>query len=273
MSIANLPNWSQLLHEAVHTPGLILEAYNAFHRYSLGNQLLALVQCRLRGIQPGPINTYPGWQTFNRHVRKGERALTLLMPITCKRRAKDADANASDEERDVITAFVYKSRWFVLSQTEGEAMPPAEIPQFDADRALSSLGIERVAFDGMDGNSQGFARRREIAISPLAQLPHKTLFHELAHVELGHTAEGIFVDAEQTPKSLREIEAEAVALLCCESLGLEGASYCRGYIQEWMRQGSGAAEIPDKSAQKIFSAADRILRAGRASDTADAAAN
>jgi hypothetical protein len=56
-----------------------------------------------------------------------------------------------------------------------------------------------------------------------------------------------------------------VALLCCESLGLEGADYARGYIQHWLSRGSAsnAEAIPEKSAQKIFRAADQIIRAGR----------
>jgi hypothetical protein len=39
-----------------------------------------------------------------------------------------------------------------------------------------------------DGNCQGYARQRTIAVSPLAELPEKTRFHELAHVVLGHTS-------------------------------------------------------------------------------------
>lgn len=82
---------------------------------------------------------------------------------------------------------------------------------------------------------------------------------------LGHTVEGDFADGETTPRSLREVEAEAVALLCCESLGLAGADYCRGYIQNWLYRGVGfdATAIPERSAQKIFRAADQIIRAGR----------
>ena len=67
-----------------------------------------------------------------------------------------------------------------------------------------------------------------------------------------------FNDSEQTPRNLREVDAEAVALLLCESLELPGAEFCRGYIQSWLRGDT----IPEKSAQKIFGAADRILRAG-----------
>ena len=65
-------------------------------------------------------------------------------------------------------------------------------------------------------------------------------------------------------EGLREVEAEAVALLCCEALNLEGADFCRGYIQNWLCPAIGynADAIPEKSAQKIFHAADLILKAG-----------
>ena len=209
-----IPKWSALLIEAVTKPGLIMKAYRAFHAYSTGNQILALVQCQMRGLQPGPINTFPKWKDLGRFVKRGE-------PIT--------------------------------------------IPEWDAARALTALNIERIPFDHTDGNVQGFARKRQIAINPLAQLPAKTLLHELGHVILGHTTEAEFADADTTPRSLREVEAESVALLCCESLGLEGTEFCRGYIQNWVGRGNGfdAEAIPEKSAQKIIRAADQIIRAGR----------
>jgi len=259
----DIPKWSALLVEAVNKPGQIMKAYSAFHQYSIGNQLLALVQCQMRGLQPGPINTFPKWRELGRHVKRSERALTLCMPITCKRR-DETDNDESDGE-GTFTSFVYKARWFVLAQTDGEEFTAPVVPQWEASRALATLNIERIDFDSTDGNSQGFAKNRQIAINPVAQLPHKTLFHEAAHVVLGHTAEGNFSDGEMTPRNLREVEAESVALLCCESLGLDGVDYCRGYIQNWLHRGtdSDANAIPEKSAQKIFRAADQIIRAGR----------
>jgi len=38
----------------------------------------------------------------------------------------------------------------------------------------SALNITRTPFDELNGNIQGFARGREIAVSPVAGLPHKT---------------------------------------------------------------------------------------------------
>ena len=52
----------------------------------------------------------------------------------------------------------------------------------------------------------------------------------------------------------------------CRALALERADYARGHLQAWLYKGIGsdANAIPEKSAQKIFRAADQILRAGRA---------
>jgi hypothetical protein len=172
----DLPKWSALLIEAVTKPGLIMKAYSAFHTFSVGNQLLALVQCQLRGLQPGPLNTFPKWKDLGRFVKRGERALTLCMPITCKRRDEESD------EEHTFTSFVYKARWFVLAQTDGQELDPITMPEWDAERAMKALGIERVPFDHTDGNVQGFARKRQVAINPLAQLPTKTLLHELGHL-------------------------------------------------------------------------------------------
>ena len=69
----------------------------------------------------------------------------------------------------------------------------------------------------------------------------KTTFHQLAHIELGHTSEAV-QDSEALPRSLKEVEAESVALLCLGIVGNGGAEYCRGYIQNWL---SGAT-IPEQ---------------------------
>jgi hypothetical protein len=164
-----------------------------------------------------------------------------------------------EEQECAYTFFVYRPRWFVLSQTEGEDVEPEPIPGWEKEQALRELGITEERFEDPNGNVQGYSvPGGKIAISPLAQLPSKTLFHELAHQLLGHVGDQTIIEEDRLPKNLREAEAESVALICCEALGLDGASYCRSYIQSWL----AGDEIPEKSAQRIFAAADRILRAG-----------
>ncbi len=251
--------WQHLLLDAVNQPGKMLKAYQAFWHYSIGNQLLALFQCDGRGIEPGAINTYSGWLAVGRQVKKGEKALELCVPVTVKRESKT-------EENEISTFFVFRRNWFVFAQTEGEAVEFAGTPTWNKEKALQTLGIEEIRFEETNGNVQGYAALNKIAVSPFAALSHKTTMHELAHVVLGHTAELSLQDDERTPKNLREVEAESVALLLCETLELPGAEYARGYIQAWL--GADACEIPDLSARRIVHAADKILKAGELTETA-----
>jgi hypothetical protein len=259
-------SFSDLLQQAITEPGRIHEAYSSFHGYSLGNRILALVQCYEREIQPGPLATFPAWKERGRHVKKGQKALTLCMPITVKRRQNEAEQADPDAPEATFTKFVYKPHWFVLSQTEGEPYTGPTPATWDKTRALEQLQITEEPFTSLDGNSQGYARQRTIAVSPVAAQPFKTLFHELAHVVLGHTAEAEPTDDERTPRSLREVEAESVAMLCCAALQLPGIEYSRGYIQHW---NAGGQSIPERSAARIFKAADVILRAGQPALTDD----
>ena len=138
-----------------------------------------------RALRPGPLATSPKWKALGRHVRKGEKALVLCQPVTIKRtREQESDS----EGTDVYTRFVYRPACFVLAQTEGADLPPASIPSWSMDRALTALDAAEVPFDATDGNLQGFARGRSITSAPLNPLPFKTAFHELAHVLLGHTS-------------------------------------------------------------------------------------
>jgi antirestriction protein ArdC len=254
-------SWAALLDEAVKKRGFIHEAYTRFHSYSIGNQLLALFQCLERGILPGPLATFPRWKELGRHVKKGEKALTLCMPLTCKRtKAVKREDGTGQEEQFAFTHFSLRPFWFTLAQTEGKDYQPANLPEWSEEIALAALKIEREQFQTMDGNTQGYAKKgHKIAVSPVAALPFKTLVHECAHVILGHCEEANLSDTEVIPYDVREVEAEAVALLCCESLGLPGAEFSRGYIQSWGQR----QPISERSAQRIFHAADQILRAGR----------
>jgi antirestriction protein ArdC len=224
-------SWAALLKEAVTKPGYIHEAYRRFHGYSIANQLLALWQCLVRGIPPSPIGTFARWKAIGRHVKKGERALTLCIPVDCRRRRRVKEEDGSEREEEFsFTHFMYKAHFFVLSQTEGAEYKPQDLPDWNEQTALTALNIEREEFQHLNANVQGYAKRgRKIAVSPVAALPHKTLFHEIGHVLL-HCDQGDMSDTDQTPRTVAEVEAEAIALLCCESLGLPGAEFSRGYV-------------------------------------------
>jgi antirestriction protein ArdC len=246
--------WTALLSQVVTEPGCISRAYSAFHNYSLGNQMLAYSQCAARGLDIAPIATFKRWQDLGRQVKRGEKALALYMPVTIKRKDENGDPDGA------FQTFVVRNNWFTLDQTDGEDYAADVVtPEWDAKLALDALGIVQIAFKSPSGNTQGYACGNAIAINPVAALPHKTRFHELAHVVLGHTKEHLMNDNEHTPRDIREVEAESVAYILCSVLGLPGLKESRGYVQNWL----GGETITDKSAMKIFGAANRILKAGQ----------
>jgi len=250
-----------LLDEAISKPGIIAQCYSMFHDYSFMNSLLAMHQMKIRGIEVGPIATFKRWQTMGRVVRKGSKGLTLCMPLFARKGEKNDDPR--------MIGFTFRSLWFALSQTE---VVSGEVDSFkhethtvdwEGDRCLDKMGIERVSYDMVNGNCQGYAKGRKVAVSPIAMHPAKTLIHEIAHIVLGHTGENDWNPEHPTmERSLREIEAETVAYIVGEVLGLAGGDESRGYIQHWNSL-HGGQRIPEKSAKAIMVAVDKILKAGK----------
>src|SRR5438552_3942184 len=157
----------QLLDEAVTKPGTVMKAYSLFWNYSLGNQLLALFQATERGLTLGPIASFNRWKELGRHVKRGERAIELCMPITMKRTVKEQGSDGADVETEItFKRFVFKRNWFMLAQTDGAEYQTPAVPSWDRDRALTALNAEEIPFTMMNGNCQGYAKGHQIAINP-----------------------------------------------------------------------------------------------------------
>src|SRR6059058_4179138 len=91
----------QLLEEAVTKPGTLMKAYSLFWNYSLGNQILALIQANHRGITLGPIASFNRWKELGRNVKRGQKAIELCMPVTVKRTVKEEREDSTDVEMEV----------------------------------------------------------------------------------------------------------------------------------------------------------------------------
>ncbi len=241
-------NYQQMFTLALEGEGKMLKGYSLFHRYSFFNQMYALWQMQMRGIEISPIAPFNKWKSLNRTVKKGSKAIELCMPFRFK------DKESGDEK----VIFTFQKKWFAMSQTDGEEVQFPNV-EFDFDLCLETLGIIKEAFQDTSGNVQGYAKKGVISINPLAELPGKTFFHEVAHNLLHTNADAEFVDNPTTEASLQEVEAEGVALCVSLALGLdENIPYCRGYIKGWNKN----SEIPIDSVKKIFKATDTILKAG-----------
>src|SRR6476620_10792515 len=135
----------QLLEEAVTKPGTLMRAYSLFWNYSLGNQILALIQASRRGIALGPIASFNRWKELGRHVKRGDKAIELCMPVTMKRTVTEKCADGSEAETEMaFKRFVFRRNGFMLSQTDGAAYQLPAIPARDRTRALSTLNVEEI---------------------------------------------------------------------------------------------------------------------------------
>jgi hypothetical protein len=137
-----------------------------------------------------------------------------------------------------------------------------------AKTACANLGINRwikswrqfANPEGL-GKSQGAVDKNgDVWVAPESPDPLKTMLHELGHWRLGHcTLLGKPIANTDLIVTLSETEAEATAMLACDSLGdQEGVKLARAYIENYI----GKRKIPDALRPRIKKAAREILRAG-----------
>lgn len=242
--------WASLLETALTAPGHISEVYDRFYNYSFLNKILLMSQ----GVME-PVATYKRWQEMGRQVLKGSKAAAIVRPIIIEKKDEAGEVEQRIKRYKVVNAL------FGVSQTEGDELPPVDLPSWDLDTAHSTLDVKRVPFEHLDGNTQGYSIGREYAINPVAASPTKTTFHELGHIVLGHTTESSH-EEYLTHRGVMEFQAEATAYLSMNELDRldeQTASESRGYVQHWLQ----GERPPDVAIRQVFGVTDQILRAGR----------
>ena len=192
-----------------------LTTMSSFHNYSFGN-------CMLIGRQRPDATLVAGFQAWKKHgrnVKKGEKGICILAPLVGKKEAEDGTS-----ERDV---FGFRAvHVFDVSQTDGDEMP--DINRLSGEPGEQLLKLHQVVMSfgiavkyeadlaGADGLSRGGTVEIREGLSPAEEF--NTLAHELAH-ELLHRGK----DRWTIPKSVKELEAEAVAYVVCKATGLENS--------------------------------------------------
>ena len=244
---------SALIKEAVEMPGRLAECYSVFCNYSILNALALASQIRARAargeqITLGPVASFKKWSELGGKVKKGSKALWVNIPMVVKKKKEE-----DKEEDDSFMFFRWKPCVFCFAQVEGINPPNLETRgSWDIKRAMEKLGIKQIPFSHIDGNVQGYSSKEGVALNPVASHPVRTLVHECAHYLL-------HFGKESTPANLAEVEAETVSYIVGACLGLDGSEESRGYIQHYLE----SAELPEKSAKRILSAANKIIKGGK----------
>jgi antirestriction protein ArdC len=240
----------------------MLAASVRFHDYSWRNVLLILAQ------RPDArrVAGYRTWQSLGRQVRKGEKGIAVIAPVSYRTTPED-EGNGEDEgspgERRIQGWKV--EHVFDISQTEGEPLPdvvPALV-EGEGPAGLWDALAEQVAAEGFDlvredpgGGAFGSMTRSEVRVRVRPGLPEaqacKTLGHELAHVLLGHGSESC-----TDPRSRREVEAESVAFVVMTAAGLlDTSGYSFPYVAGWA---NGDLEAIEQTAETVIRTARAIV--------------
>ena len=106
----------------------------------------------------------------------------------------------------------------------------------------------------MNGDCNHALRRIRIEVRNGQRQQVKTLAHELAHAIL-------HADRAELTRERCELEAESVAFIVCAGLGLDTSEYSFGYLAVWAGGGEQARRGIAESAQRIQTAAHRVLGA------------
>lgn len=237
-----------------------LQVMSKFHTYSANNQVLIAMQMPEATIVAG----YNSWmRNFDRHVKRGEKSITILAPMKVKIKIdtdrRDADGKIIQEERETIKFRPVPV--FDVSQTEGKPLPQI-ISELTGDVSLYEqlLNAARQAapypieIGSVEGSAKGwcnFTQEKIIIKEGMSEAQTlKTAFHETAHAR---------IHAGDTDKSReqKEVEAESIAYVVCSHFGLDTSDYSFGYVATWA--GRQDINLLKQSMQTISQTAKSII--------------
>ncbi|MEM1333918.1 MAG: ArdC family protein [Actinomycetota bacterium] len=244
-----------------------LSTARRFHRYSPQNQLLLALQ----GAE-GYVAGYRNWQRVPAQgggtcqVAKGEVGLKILAPLTSK--VVDVDDDTGEEHtrrrlRGFRTVKVFHQGQLVAPPDVGDAVLPELLTGENRWQHVWSAVARRLERDGYEvalhsrtpverWNGMTSWAERQVLVADDLEPPQrlKTLLHEWAHVELGHETR------TDTPRAVKEVEAESVAYLLSQTVGLDSDAYSVPYIANWS---AGDIDTVRSAAEQILTTTKRLV--------------
>lgn len=250
-----------------------LISMSKFHDYSIGNQILIMIQ-KKDATRVAGFNT---WRELGRWVRKGEKGIAILAPVmppraTCPqcgakiRRGDKYCASCGNEVTEVSEVeyspvFFRVVYVFDISQTEGKPLPEFEVPTLSGEvnvdlfvkvaqvAKVNGLTISYRSRPDLDPEMKGYLSGKEIWIRPEESKAQqlKTLLHELAHY---YTA-NIFRIAQADAETI----AESVAFVVGAHYGFDTGVRSFPYVALWAKE----EEVFKRNLDSIRSVAESIL--------------
>ena len=198
-------------------------------RWSWRNQLLTA----LSGFHDA--RGFRQWQEVGRHVRKGERAFHILVPLS--KTVSETDDAGNKSRRSFVYGFK-GAAVFGLEQTDGEALPGLDVETQRFMDALPLLSVARswalsvTAYNGKGARALGFYKHGQaiaLGVQNVATWAH----------ELVHAADDRRGKLSGSSKLSREVVAELGGAVLLACLGRESdADYggCWEYVTSYAKR-------------------------------------
>ena len=174
------------------------------------------------------------WNQLGRRVKKGEKGIRILAPMIGIRKKKDSEAEKDITKQNQPVLVGFRTAYvFDVEQTRGRASRTEGRVKGDVGEYRERLidfiiaqGIE-LEFKESIAPALGMSYGGKIAILPgqSAAEEFSTLVHEASH-ELLHKSER----RTATTKTVRETEAEAIAFVVSQTIGLDAGKAAADYI-------------------------------------------
>ncbi|HFI0543134.1 TPA: PBECR4 domain-containing protein, partial [Streptococcus suis] len=260
-----------------------LTKMSQLNNYSSRNLRLILAQ------QPtaSQVASFKQWkETFGRHVKKGEKALRIFVPITyIKKDENNQPILDKDGKPEIGTTFRLKAAVFDVSQTDGKEMPKAvsdvKDQLTDQDygnlyRTLMTIAKNNhvsVRFEELEESRKGYydTANHQIVLNKVGMNKSqliKTFLHETAHSELHHKDHP---QKDQLTRSTAELQAESVAYVVTSYYGLDTSNYSFGYLASWsqdkdtLRDLEAQLDIVQQEAKSLIERMDKEMEVLRLS--------
>lgn len=222
-----------------------LQAMSRFHRYSYKNIILILAQYPSASRVAG----FHAWKKFGRSVKKGERGIQILAPCSYTKLEQREDAESGTQEVVAVKKRRYKVEYvFDVTQTEGRELPDlvgelsGDVEQYEMIcAALQAASPVPITFGSLPPGVKGQYSHVDQLITILPGMSQvqtiKTMIHEVAHSKLHAlpVENGVVTGKHEKSRPTRETEAESVAYVVCQRLGIDTSDQSFGYVAEWTR--------------------------------------
>lgn len=261
-----------------------LKFASSFTDYSARNTMLI----NLQKPHATFVASYGKWKKLGRQVNRGEKGIVIFAPViyetnqysTVQKPVYDKKGKPLFNEDGTVktqtvgeplTNISFKKVYvYDISQTSGKEIPnlavelSGDIDEAKKEAIFTALKkVTGIDFEFLDiqGGAKGYynsAADRIVIKSGMSDAQTlKTAFHETAH-KLLHDPK-LEIVTVKSPRNEKEVQAESVAFMVAERLGLDTSEYSFPYIASWS-DGKQLEQLRD-CLQEIQEAAKKITEA------------